>query len=309
MNPLVSILIPCYNYEKYVTDAIKSALGQTYKNIEVIVVNDGSTDNSLEVIRSFGDAIHCESIPNSGACAARNRALNISKGEYIQFLDADDVLSPDKISNHLPYLIEDKVDIVFGGAYFFGESEKLPDESNYPPLQGDPFIHLLNWPLGTAYPLHKRKWLERVGGFNEKLARAQEYDLHIRLTAKGARVIILNDKLLGVRMHDQPRITSKKYPQDNVLKLILNIASEMETEDLMTKERRIALSQKICRHSSYSFRNGDRKLAKKGFSCAKALSGYYYYPERLWVKIIAVIVGPYGAECFLDYLRVLFRKK
>ena len=98
MSPLlVSIIIPCYNSEQYVAEAIQSALDQTYTNCEIIVIDDGSTDGSLEVIKGFGHRIRWETGPNQGGCAARNRGLELSKGEWIQFLDSDDLLPPEKI--------------------------------------------------------------------------------------------------------------------------------------------------------------------------------------------------------------------
>ena len=97
MSPLVSVLIPCHNNEAFVGEAIESALGQTYPNIEVIVVDDGSTDKSLNVIKSYGDRIKWKSGPNRGACAARNTSFFQSQGEFIQFLDADDLIAADKI--------------------------------------------------------------------------------------------------------------------------------------------------------------------------------------------------------------------
>jgi glycosyltransferase involved in cell wall biosynthesis len=93
--PLVSIVMPCFNNEAYVAEAIDSALGQTYDNIEVIVIDDGSTDGSLDIIRSYGDRITWRTGPNEGACAARNKGLALARGEFIKFLDADDILLPE----------------------------------------------------------------------------------------------------------------------------------------------------------------------------------------------------------------------
>lgn len=87
MKPLVSIIIPCYNSELYIAEAIECSFNQTYSNVEVIVVDDGSTDRSVEIIKSFGDRIRFEKIDHQGACAARNRGLELSQGEFIQFLD------------------------------------------------------------------------------------------------------------------------------------------------------------------------------------------------------------------------------
>lgn len=106
MTPaLVSIIIPVYNTEEYIAQAIQTAIDQTWPNTEIIVVNDGSTDRSLAIVQSFKNfAITVISKSNAGAAAARNTGLKQAKGQYIQFLDADDLLSPDKISSQMEVL-------------------------------------------------------------------------------------------------------------------------------------------------------------------------------------------------------------
>jgi len=98
-GPLVSIIIPAYNSEKYLADCIRSAIAQTWQHKEIIVVDDGSTDNSLHIARGFeADHVRVLAQENAGASAARNAGLRAAQGEYIQFLDADDLISPDKIA-------------------------------------------------------------------------------------------------------------------------------------------------------------------------------------------------------------------
>jgi len=99
----VSVLIPCFNAEKWIGQAILSALSQSHPYKEVLVVDDGSTDNSLEIIQSFGNQIRYETGPNRGGNVARNRLLDLARGEWLQYLDADDYLFPDKIAQQLPY--------------------------------------------------------------------------------------------------------------------------------------------------------------------------------------------------------------
>src|SRR5262245_29150699 len=96
-DPLVSILIPCYNCVDYVDQCIRSALDQTYSNVEVIVVDDGSIDGSKSVIESYGNLISAEFSFNRGPNAARNRLLQHASGSWLQYLDADDYLLPDKV--------------------------------------------------------------------------------------------------------------------------------------------------------------------------------------------------------------------
>lgn len=132
-TPLVSIIIPVYNAEKYLAEAITSALAQTWPNKEIIIVDDGSTDRSLEIAQQFDDKIiKIRQQANSGAAVARNYGLEQSTGEYIQFLDADDVISPNKIESQMA-LIGDSSDYLglCGTVHF-------QDGTDY---SSDPLIH------------------------------------------------------------------------------------------------------------------------------------------------------------------------
>lgn len=105
MKPLVSILIPAYNAEKWIADAIRSATAQTWEPREIIIVDDGSTDRTLAVARQFAcDQVRVVEQENQGAAAARNKAFSLSHGDYIQWLDADDLLAPDKIARQMAVL-------------------------------------------------------------------------------------------------------------------------------------------------------------------------------------------------------------
>ena len=105
-NPLVSIIIPLYNAEKYIGETITSALNQTWENKEIIIVDDGSTDNSLAIVKKFeSQIVKVFTQKNTGAGTARNKGLTEAKGDFIQFLDADDILSPDKIVSQLKELV------------------------------------------------------------------------------------------------------------------------------------------------------------------------------------------------------------
>src|SRR5271154_7166784 len=102
MKPLVSILVPAYNAEAWISDTLRSAISQTWEPKEIIVVDDGSTDQTLSVARRFqSEQVLILSQKNQGAAAARNRAFSLSHGDYIQWLDADDLLAPDKIAKQM----------------------------------------------------------------------------------------------------------------------------------------------------------------------------------------------------------------
>lgn len=109
MKPLVSIIIPSYNAQEWIAEAIQSAIAQTWARKEIIVVDDGSSDRTAEVARRFASTeVVVLSTPNRGAAAARNHALGLSQGDYIQWLDADDLMAPDKIERQLAMLGEDR---------------------------------------------------------------------------------------------------------------------------------------------------------------------------------------------------------
>src|SRR5438445_3224416 len=144
---LVSILIPCYNAERWVAQAIESALGQTWPEKEVIVVDDGSTDSSLSIIKSFSDRIRWQTGPHRGGNAARNRLLQLARGEWLQYLDADDYLLPDKIARQMEFLeSHTKTDVVFGPVTmeYMTESGTHREISSVPEPR-DPWILLARW--------------------------------------------------------------------------------------------------------------------------------------------------------------------
>jgi glycosyltransferase involved in cell wall biosynthesis len=189
--PSVSILIPCYNAERWVAHCIQSALNQTYDDKEVIVVDDGSTDGSLDVIKSFGDQIRWETGPNRGGNAARNRLLEMSHGEWLQYLDADDYLLPGKIGTQIQLTIDNPdADVIFSPVLF---EEWLNDDKPAPlqssPLQEplDPWILLARWKLPqTGGSLWRRRSIIDCGKWDESLPCCQEHDLYLRLLISGA---------------------------------------------------------------------------------------------------------------------------
>ena len=128
MNPLVSILIPAYNAESWIAETIQSALGQSWSNKEIIVVDDGSTDRTLSITRQFESrGVNVVTQMNQGAAATRNRAYALSRGDYIQWLDADDLLSPDKVARQMEAATQSKSRrtlLSSGWAYFLYRPEK-----------------------------------------------------------------------------------------------------------------------------------------------------------------------------------------
>lgn len=184
MKPLVSVIIPCYNAEKWVAEAIQSALDQAWPNSEVIVIDDGSTDGSLAVIKSFGDRIIWQTGTNRGGNAARNSGLEMCHGEWLQYLDADDYLLPEKISKQVEFIMANpKADIVYSPVILEHWSESNPWQELLPiPELQDPWELLARWYLPqTGAPLWRKQAIVDVGAWKQGQSCCQEHELYLRL--------------------------------------------------------------------------------------------------------------------------------
>lgn len=185
--PTVSILIPCHNNAQWVRQAIESALRQTHAQKEVIVLDDGSTDSSFDVIRSFGDSIHYERIPNGGGNAARNRLAAMASGEWLQFLDADDCLLPEKVEGQLS-LVSENIDAVYGSVtiQWWREGKVDHTEVSAPDPGRDIYGHWLDWQLAqTGAVLWRAAALRAIGGWNEAYPCCQDNEICFRALRKG----------------------------------------------------------------------------------------------------------------------------
>lgn len=185
--PKISILIPCYNAERWIAQTIESALAQTYTNKEVIVVDDGSTDNSLEIIQTFDGKIRWETGSNRGGNPARNRLLELSMGEWLQYLDADDYLLPDKIEKQIEFLKDNsQVEVIYSPHITEeksaqGFSYNVHTIVNYPEPH-DLWLLASRWHLPqTGGLLIRKDALNDIGGWQDGLKHCQDYDLYVRL--------------------------------------------------------------------------------------------------------------------------------
>jgi glycosyltransferase involved in cell wall biosynthesis len=304
---MVSVLIPCYNNEAFVAEAIESALGQTYPNIEVIVVDDGSTDNSLQVIKSYDGRIKWLTGPNRGACAARNTAFCLSQGEFIQFLDADDLLLPGKIEKQMPSLLSGTADVVLCKGTLFGDGRpERPIKKPTPDPTGiEPVEYVLKYPIGTERPLYRRSFVGKVQGYRESLPRAQDWDFNVRVAAAGARFSLVDEILVRHRHHDSPtRITKQKLPFDYTIKVCLEISALLKDEPyrLSVKACRV-FARELNQLSIYAYRNGCRDIAKCGFYEAKKWCPNAGVQERWAYQILNRFIPLIFLEHILDYGR------
>lgn len=187
---LVSILIPCFNAERWLHDAIASALAQSWRDTEVVVVDDGSTDGSAAVARQFGSRIRFEGRAHAGANAARNRLLELARADWVQYLDADDYLLPDKIASQAEWLRQTPgVDVVYGPATLELWSDGAVERRLTPvPEPRDPWLLLARWQLPqTGAPLWRKQAIIDAGWWAPQQPCVQEHELYLRLLMHGKR--------------------------------------------------------------------------------------------------------------------------
>ena len=190
IHPLVSILIPCYNAERWVAQAIESALGQVWANKQIVVVDDGSKDGSLDVIRRYEKHLHWETGRNRGGGNARNRLLELARGEWIQYLDADDYLLADKVAGQVSFINEHPdIDVVIGPTTMEFWSEVGVRRELLPiPEPHDFWAMLASWQLPqTGAPLWRKSALLDVGGWKPDQPCCQEHELYLRLLTGGKK--------------------------------------------------------------------------------------------------------------------------
>lgn len=307
--PYVSIVIPCYNAERFVGQAIQSALDQNYPHKEVIVIDDGSTDASLEIIKSFGDALRWESGPNRGGCAARNRGLKLARGELVQFHDADDLLHPEKLALQVPVAVEDPTRIVYCGYDFIDEEgNSISDVVRRVPSyhREDPVVFvLLQAGLTTPAPLHWKNRLTAIGGFREGLACAQERDLHLRLACNGASLLHLAKNLVKIRRVRGSVSSNFMRLTDQYTDIVWRAYEELRANGGLTEPRRAAMAGLLAMCARNYLDSGQIEDSRDHFAQARRLHRRGGIPQayNIPTRILYRILGPETTQLIVNWKR------
>lgn len=191
-TPLVSVIIPCWNRETYVGNAIESVLGQSYRNIEIVVVDDGSTDESARVVAQRYPSVKLLQQQNLGVSAARNTGLRNSTGEFVIFLDSDDWLSNDVVEVHLEAAKHWPDADVYGAntAELNQAGSIIVSEANWPPIPSIPYeLLFLHPPLFVGSQMYRRQALIRIGGYDESMKSHEDSDCLLRVVLSGGKIV------------------------------------------------------------------------------------------------------------------------
>jgi len=216
---MISVVIGAFNAEEFIAEAIESVLRQSYKNFELIVVDDGSTDATRRVVESFselGVILLCQE--NKGAAAARNSAVGVSKGDYLAFLDADDVWTEFKLQSQLnEFALDTSLDAVFGMVQqvFQAEWERKIAEPIVPDTE------LLKG-LTQATMLIKRKSFDRIGPFSEERTVGEFVDWLLRANEAGINFKLMPDLYLRRRIHSTNLGIRKRSEVNDYLRILKN---------------------------------------------------------------------------------------
>jgi len=271
MEKLVSVIIPCFNAQRWLREAIDSCLQQSYPRIEIIVVDDGSTDNSLEIIKSYEDKITWETGPNRGGNHARNRGFALSSGEYIQYLDADDYISSEKIERQVLFLEETGADVVYGDWQY---RQHLPDGTSFlrdGKFSGRPKEDILEsllsdqWWVAPVALLFTRAVVESCGGWDESLRAAQDRDFFMSVIMNGAKVVYQPGYYSFYRKHGKTTVSTS------------NKKVWLESHFLVMEKAEVQLAQLDRLSLNY------RQALAQGYFLKYRNSRYVDYSRQLWI--------------------------
>ena len=290
-DPKVSIIIPNYNSGKFIIEAVNSCLWQTYKNIEIIIVDDGSTDGSLSLIEEINN-INILKLHRQGAPIARNYGIFESNGNLIKFLDADDILMPSAIEDQVTITKDLKEnEITYGNVAWFGDQTR--GFKNHILEKGD-CSDLISHNILTTSPLHKKESLLKIGGFDSKIKRGQEWNLHVRLAAKNIVFKYHPVPVYLFRKHAAPsRISNLNKPvlsENQFEKLRITYT---DVRHLLDKKEIEKFYNEFIKLARQSYSNNKIETASKSLNYAIKLSKYcngsgFNSYESLIVKLIGL---------------------
>lgn len=270
--PLVSVIIPCYNHGRYLQEALDSVYRQSYKKVEIIVVDDGSSDNTKEVARNNENVTYIYQT-NKGLSAARNTGIRNSSGEFLLFLDADDWLLPEALQTNVQLMVHNP-----GLAFVSGGHQKVfmdtgrKEEENLP-VPSDHYRHFLlgNYIGMHAVVLYRRRILEEFS-FDESLRACEDYDLYCKIARKFP-VAHHTQTIAAYRIHHSNMSGNIPFMLEHVEK-VLN------------------------RQKDYLYTDAEKKACKKGLQNWKA-----YYADQLYKQLTAQKASVTSAA-FFTLLRV-----
>ena len=299
ISPLISVIIPTYNHGEFIEESIKSALAQTYKNIEIIVVDDGSIDDTPRIIEGLGGQVSYYYQTNKGQSAARNLGINKAKSEFLAFLDADDVWLRNKLDLQIKELQNNpRVGMVACGAELMDESGNFI--ANYVPKNFTNHDNLLKaLYIGQIIPgsasgvLVRKQCFETVGYFDERIKIGPDWDMWLRI-AKQFEIYFIEEPLILIRR----TFNKPQFRTPNAEEHFVSMTIE---KNIPSKYKKNAYANLYCRLGRYYLSGSKKKEALKYF-----MQSIYRLPYRLFPRSFKEQNLPYGDYRYYLLMKCIF---
>ncbi len=314
--PSVSIVIPTYNGSRYILQTIESVLQQTYRDYEIIVVDDGSNEDIKSLLKPFADKISYIRIENSGPAAARNKGIQVSKGEFLALLDHDDIWKPGNLQEKVDFLQRNP-----GSAMVYSYPELMDSEGNalhqeYPSVfpNGSVFEDLLlrNWITTFSCTLIRRSIFNRVGLLDERreIMSCDDYDMWLRI-ADVSSIVFSPDRQVRYRVHDTSLIKNYDISLKSTLAVFAKALNECNSASKLSDKKRASIIKQHLynKYSGYATKfYYDRRDYTKARSLFRQCISLKPYILKNWKYFLICILPPSLIEK-LRSLRNLFRLK
>lgn len=285
--PRVSVIVPAYNVERYISEALESALSQTYTDHEIVVVNDGSTDSTAEVIDGFAGKIVYIEQDNRGLATARNVAIEASSGELIALLDSDDVWVPDRLERMVSYMESHPGHIAVTTDSYLIEQDRPTQKRVYASLPprwrfkaSNQAYWITQYNFMQVHTMFRTSLIERYGGFDEALRSCEDWDLWMRALLSSETFGCIDEPLACYRLREGSlSIDRSKLLPDEITILQKAIASGMAQPGA---------------HGRLSYAKGQLAMSAGGFDESRphfvraARDSHLFWPFRLKASVAAL---------------------
>ncbi len=297
-NPEVSVIIPAYGIARFIQETLDSVFTQTFSNYEVIIVNDGSpdTEDFEASLRPYCDRIVYIKQENRGAAAARNRGLIEARGQFIAFLDGDDLWMPNYLEEQLDFMKCGNYDLVYADAFIIGESPLAGRTfMQTAPSEGEVTVRSLltaKCNVITSGVLARRRAILDVGLFDEGLRNSHDFDLWIRLAKAGVRLSYQRKVLLQYRCHEN---SLSGDAINNVVRQLRVYEKIERTYDLSPEERSDVSRMVESLHAELEVETGRLQLLEGNFTNAREAfkkANTYYGSFKLRLTILFLRLSP-----------------
>jgi glycosyltransferase involved in cell wall biosynthesis len=262
-KPAVSVLMTTYNRSNYIKEAIDSVLNQSYKNFELIIIDDGSTDNTFDIVKSIKDRrISYYYQDNSGQNSARNTGIILSDGEYIAMIDSDDIWEADKLKKQVEILDKyNEIGLVFCGTVFINQDNEIVYKKPLIDYKGDVLKKLLltNFLYNGSCPLFRRAGIVKTGMFDTSFERMTDWEFYLRYALYN-KFWGISEYLLRYRIHDDTMSSDFEKYQIWGFKIIDSIFSNIDFPEKYQKLRKKAYAM---RYRYMGIRCFEKRLLKE----------------------------------------------